>query len=170
MPVTPYHFGFGLAAQALFPKRLSFACFCFSQVIIDLEPGYYFLKREYPFHRFAHTLIGAALIAIAVTLVVLPIYQKLSSGWPGRPKRLTQWLRDDLGSPKIILISAFLGTMSHVLLDALVHKDVLLFAPFSKIYPLWGYINYSQLKSILLILGVGSLFLVCLKSRKTRGL
>ena len=38
MPVTPYHFGAGVALKALMPRQFNLTSFVLAQVIINLEP------------------------------------------------------------------------------------------------------------------------------------
>jgi hypothetical protein len=51
MPVTPFHFGPGAAIHSLAPKRVSFLAFCVSNVLIDIEPLYFMLTKQFPLHR-----------------------------------------------------------------------------------------------------------------------
>ena len=43
MPITPLHFGPGLALKSVTGEWFSFTLFCFAQVLIDLEPAWYML-------------------------------------------------------------------------------------------------------------------------------
>jgi hypothetical protein len=67
MPITPFHFGPGAAIHAAAPRYVSFLAFCAANVLMDIEPMYYILTRQYPLHRFFHTYVGAAIVAIGAT-------------------------------------------------------------------------------------------------------
>jgi membrane-bound metal-dependent hydrolase YbcI (DUF457 family) len=87
-----------LLIHALAPRYVSFLAFCAANVLIDIEPLYYLLTRQYPLHRFFHTYVGASVVAVG----------------------------------------AIAGTLSHVLLDSVMHPDVRPFAPFNDSNPLLG--------------------------------
>lgn len=71
MPVTPFHFGIGLLGKGLAPTRVSLSAFVASQVVIDCESAYHlFIAREWPVHRWAHTLPVAVPLAAAVGMAV----------------------------------------------------------------------------------------------------
>ncbi|MFL6601289.1 MAG: hypothetical protein ACJ8R9_08150 [Steroidobacteraceae bacterium] len=109
MPITPFHFGHGAAIHAAAPRYVSFLAFCAANVLMDIEPLYYILTRQYPLHRFFHTYVGAAIIAIS-TAALFTV-----SPHAARALRLTisfNW--QDLGM-RAVAIGAAAGTISHVL-------------------------------------------------------
>jgi hypothetical protein len=61
MPITPFHFGPGLAFKSVTGSWFSFTVFCFAQVVIDLEPAWFMLTGDAYIHRFLHTYFGATL-------------------------------------------------------------------------------------------------------------
>ena len=79
MPITPFHFGPGAAVHAIAPRHISFLAFCAANVLIDVETLYYMLTRQYPWHRFFHTYVGATIIVVA-TVVLFAALLKLASG------------------------------------------------------------------------------------------
>jgi hypothetical protein len=92
MPVTPFHFGPGVAVHAIAPKHISFLSFCSANVLMDIEPLYFMLTRQYPLHRFLHTYIGASVIIVA-TVVLFALARRLAS--PLSLPNLFHW--QDLG-------------------------------------------------------------------------
>ncbi len=72
MPITPFHLGPGLALKSCSPRAFSLTAFVIAQVIIDLEPLYYLLRNDYPWHRFMHTLSGATLVTVLTILTTQP--------------------------------------------------------------------------------------------------
>ena len=69
MPVTPFHFGIGLLGKGVLPARISLSAFVVSQIVIDLETAYFlFVVREWPVHRWAHTLSVGTFVGLGVGL------------------------------------------------------------------------------------------------------
>src|SRR5260370_21704410 len=75
MPVTAFHLGPGIAAKAVLGRHVSLMVFAFSQVAMDVEPVAHVLRGDAVLHGFAHTYVGAALVA-ALSIV---------AGRPGCP-------------------------------------------------------------------------------------
>jgi hypothetical protein len=144
MPFTPFHFGPGAALKAATRSRFSFTVFCYSQVITDLESGFYLFRREYPVHRFFHTYLGATLVAMVCALT-------------GR--YLCQFALRSFKHPTdvswgVAFASAFVGTYSHVFLDSIMHSDLLPSAPFSAANPMFQLISLPLLHQSCLALGI----------------
>jgi len=157
MPFTPFHFGPGAAIKAVVPASFSLGIFCFAQVVMDLESGYHLLLGDYPVHRFLHTYLGATLVA-----PVCAIGGKYSCEYLLRG--IQTWglrLGTEISWPAAFL-SAFLGTESHVLLDSIMHSDVVPFSPWSHANPFLHVIGLGTLHLLCLILGaiglIGILF------------
>jgi hypothetical protein len=89
MPVTPFHGGVGLLAKGIARGRISFVAFCAAQVLIDLESGYFLLTDDWPFHRFLHTLIGAA----AACGAAVWLCRLAARWWTGRPDSTSVLMR-----------------------------------------------------------------------------
>lgn len=144
MPFTPFHFGPGAALHALAPKKLSFIAFAAANVIIDIEPLYYMLTRQFRLHRFFHTYIGATLVVVATIALFI------AARWFAR----RFWLPDIFKWRELALmpvaVGALAGCYTHVLLDSIMHSDITPFAPFSNANPL------------LLIVELPTLHLACL--------
>ncbi len=131
MPITPLHFGPGLALTSATGKWFSFTLFCFAQVLIDLEPAWYMLAGDAYIHRFFHTYLGATLAGVAAIAAGKAPCEwalrwwnsKLSPAqarWLGVPAEIS-WRSAALG--------ALAGTWSHVLLDSFMHADMHPLAP-----------------------------------------
>ena len=109
MPLTPLHLAVGLPVK----KYVSMKAFIITNILIDIEPGIMMFFRMdnlgYPIHQGMHTLIGATAIAGFVCLLRAFPTMKEFGPW---------------------MFGAFFGGYSHILLDALVHRDVEPFAPF----------------------------------------
>jgi hypothetical protein len=130
MPITPFHFGPGAAIHAASPRHVSFLAFCAANVLIDVEPLYYILTRQYPLHRVFHTYVGAVVVAIA-TVALFAVARRLTRFWPLPNPFAWQDLR--IGP---VAIGAAAGTLSHVFLDSIMHPDIRPLAPFSNSNPM----------------------------------
>lgn len=119
MPFTFYHLGAGALAKAIAPRHFSFTAFAASNVLIDVEPLVRMLGilDDTILHGPTHTLPGAVVIA-ALTLPVIRLWDRTAAALhlTGlRPPAMPTWM---------ILTSALIGTVSHVLLDGLMHADM----------------------------------------------
>ena len=146
MPVTPFHFGPGFLIKSILFKRFSFRVFILSNILIDIEPLYYILTNQYPLHRFFHTYIGATVVAIVSILLGRIIWRKI-------PK-------------SVVIIGAFLGTYSHILLDSIMHADLQPFYPFSSMNSLLHVLSYFQLHLLCVTTGVVGGFFYILRQRR----
>lgn len=125
--------------KAVFPRRFSFTCYAAAQVAIDLESGYHLVTHTYPVHRWAHSYVGAVGVGIATALIAGPLTR-----WAHR--RCAPWLASRFGgwlyasdlSWSVVFASALVGTLSHVLLDGIMHGDVHPLWPFSSANPQHG--------------------------------
>lgn len=151
MPFTPLHFGPGLALKSVTGTWFSFTLFCFTQMLIDLEPSWYMLAGEDYIHRFLHTYLGATLAgAVAIVAGKMPCEwilrwwnRKLSPAqarWLGVPAKIS-WRAAATG--------AFLGAWSHVLLDSFMHADMHPLAP------------WREHNALLYLVHVDTLYLSC---------
>jgi membrane-bound metal-dependent hydrolase YbcI (DUF457 family) len=154
MPITPFHFGPGAALHALAPRHVSFLAFCAANVLIDVEPLYFMLTRQYPLHRFFHTFVGASLIAAAtVGLFVVARWLALRLRVPD----VFGWQR--LGLLPVTL-GAAAGSWSHVVLDSLMHRDMAPWAPFSQANPLLHAVSLGSLHGGCLLAGIGAVIIL----------
>jgi len=139
MPITPFHFGPGAAIHAIAPKHVSFLAFCSANVLIDIEPLYYMVTGQYPLHRFFHTYIGATIIMVATALIFF-FALKLASRV--RLPNLFQW---QSLKPLPIWLGAAAGSYSHIVLDSVMHADIVPLSPFSEINVLYQLVSLGEL-------------------------
>ena len=149
MPFTPIHMGPGILIKAILGTSFSLMVFGWTQIVMDLQPLIVLITGEGHLHGFTHTYIGALLIAAFSTL----------SG-----KYLSEFGLTVLGifddskaiviSWKVALISALLGSFSHVFLDSIMHSDVEPFFPVSLDNPFWRIISVSMLHKACLYAGL----------------
>jgi len=155
VPFTPFHMGPGLLVKALLQGSFSLMVFGWAQIIMDIQPLVVLLTGEGHLHGFTHSYIGATLIGIASALSgkyaaelglrLIGQVSYLPISWP------------------VAIVSAFIGSYSHVLLDSIMHSDVEPFAPFMPYNPFLGFITVEWLHKFCLysgLIGVGLYFAV----------
>ena len=126
MPFTPFHMGPGMLIKSLLHGSFSLMIFGWSQILMDLQPLFAMITNEDKLHGFSHTFLGASLIAVIAVLT---------------GKHLSEFGLRIIGYSKslkpikifwfVAFLSAFIGTYSHVVLDAIMHSDVEPYYPFN---------------------------------------
>ena len=164
MPATPFHLGPGLLVKAAAPRRFSMAAYTLSQVVIDLESGYYLLRGEYPVHRQAHTFLLGGLIGLLCGLIV----SRVGERW-ARPRDVVpEALAAEYRLP-VAVVSGIFGGILHSVLDGIMHPDMHPFRPFSDANPLLGLVSVRVLYLFCVITGlVGAALLLAWERRPRR--
>jgi len=115
MPFTPFHLGPGAVFKAVGGRRFSFLVFGGTQVLMDIEPLLGILRHQPILHGYTHTLAGALLIGVAAALTGRPASRFVL-------RRLA--IPHDALTWPVAFASAFIGTYSHIALDAVMHADM----------------------------------------------
>ncbi|MCP3672349.1 MAG: hypothetical protein GY814_18340 [Gammaproteobacteria bacterium] len=140
MPFTPFHMGPGILAKAILQSSFSLMVFGWAQIVMDIQPLFVLVSGEGHVHGFSHTFIGALLLAIFSALsgkYLSEIGLKLIGiSNAGVPIDIAWW---------VSFLSAFVGTYSHVVLDSIMHSDVVPYYPLSQENGFLGLITVSQL-------------------------
>ena len=126
MPFTPFHMGPGMLIKSLLHGSFSLMIFGWSQILMDLQPLFAMITNEDKLHGFSHTFLGASFIAIIAVLTGkhLSEFGLRITGYSNRNKPIKIiWF--------VAFFSAFIGTYSHVVLDAIMHSDVDPYYPFN---------------------------------------
>ena len=146
MPVTPFHFGPGLACKGIAAPVFSCSAFAVTQVVIDCETIYYLVNGEYPVHRFFHSFLGAAAAGLLTAVLFLGVVHASFIGFPRviMPLTATSTARGDI-SVLGILLGGLVGGLSHPLLDGIMHSDVRPFIPWTDYNPFLGLIGLAPL-------------------------
>jgi hypothetical protein len=133
MPFTPLHMGPALAVKAVMRRRFSVLAFGLAQVAIDIEPAIGLWRGWERLHGWTHTYLGATAIASLVTVFCAPICLWILRRWNAelRNRGLAWLVESDELAPGSVAAGAFIGTLSHVALDSLMHPDMRPLAPFS---------------------------------------
>lgn len=164
MPFTPFHFGPGMFVKSLMRERFSFRLFILANVVTDLEPLYYILTDQYPLHRFFHTYLGASVSAVLCIAIGRPVCARATDLWNKTFKFLP--ITNERISNSALIISAFAGTYSHVLLDSLMHRDMAPFYPFNSSNNLLHRVTYEYLHLFCILLAVAGITIYYANKRK----
>jgi hypothetical protein len=171
MPITPLHFGPGLLLKAAASRHFSWCSFVAANVLIDIEPATYWVLEGEPAHRFFHTYIGSTLAAIVAALLSMWLLPHWLRWWnsqmsPSQANYLG--VRTEL-SKRAIWCGALLGAWSHVLLDSIMHYDVVPFSPFAGTNVLVSWISIDQLYWACLVCGgIGAAWMIIRKQTASR--
>jgi LexA-binding, inner membrane-associated putative hydrolase len=145
VPLTPFHLGPGALFKAAARRRFSFMVFGGSQVLMDIEPLVKMIRGDAVIHGPSHTILGALFIGLVSGLIGRPIselvlrrlrFEHYSITWP------------------VSFVSAFVGIFSHVVLDAIMHKDMNPLWPLTSGNPMLGLISISSWYASCVIAGI----------------
>lgn len=139
MPFTPFHMGVGMLAKAVLDRRLSLVAYGLAQIAMDVEPLIGMLRASSVLHGWSHSLWGACLVGAFVSFLTPWLAPPFWRRWS---KECVHYRLDRLNdalpcSRQAILVGAFFGTVSHALLDSVMHDDLRLFAPWSAAQPVY---------------------------------
>lgn len=147
MPFTPFHMGIGLAIKPLAGRHFSVLTFGVAQVAMDIEPLIGMLHGSAVLHGPSHTYLGAIGIGLLVALLARWICPPMLRRWNTEilHYRLA-WLHESGNwTTRTFLLSALAGTLSHVVLDSVMHLDMAPWAPWSKANGLYSAVSLSFL-------------------------
>jgi len=145
MPFTPVHLGPGLAFKAIGGRHFSFMVFGGSQVLMDLEPLMGLIQNKAILHGYTHTVLGALCIGLVAGSIGRPVSAFVLALLHIKPHPFT-WAASFSG--------AFIGTYSHIGLDAVMHSDMNPWWPIIQGNGLLGVISVGWLHMLCLALGV----------------
>lgn len=159
MPFTPLHMGPGIAIKVIMQRRFSLMVFGWSQIVMDIEPLVAMMRDKGELHGLSHTVLGAT---------VLGLLSAISGKYLGEVG--LRIIREPSHLPihwKISFLSAFIGTYSHILLDSIMHAEMMPGRPFSTVSPLYGIISIDTLHMLCFgSAAIGGLLYFGLASRK----
>ena len=146
MPFTPFHMGAALVLKPAARRCFSLFAFGVAQVVMDIEPLIGMLRGWGDLHGWTHTVLGALLLAPMAVLLTVYVYPWIAAWW-NRHMQAHQapWLGMPLPLRRsAVWAGALVGTLSHVVLDALMHADMRPLAPFSNANPLLWLVDHDD--------------------------
>jgi uncharacterized membrane protein YeaQ/YmgE (transglycosylase-associated protein family) len=156
MPITPFHLGPAVVVKAVLRDKFSITIFGFSQILIDLQPLFSMLGADIALHGLSHTYLGATVIAIIAGFIGRPLCQFFLRWW-NRHLSTTETsllIVKENFSWSIAFSSAFIGTYSHILLDSIMHADLIAFYPLNIKNSLLGLVPIDTLHVVCFIAGI----------------
>lgn len=156
MPFTPLHMGPGLAIKALAGRHFSILTFGIAQVAMDIEPLVGLIRGSYILHGPTHTYLAALVIAAVVAVISPSLCRPILRRWNRELSfRHLAWLVEpESFAPVPVIAGAFAGTISHVILDSIMHSDISPLAPWSNTNGLLGLISVGALYQFCVLAGL----------------
>lgn len=151
MPMTPLHFAVLAPINTIAPRKVSNVSFILANLLADLPVL---------LHIYAMTVQEMGGPSVVGTLHGTPTHTFAGALWLGllvaiiKPNKLNWW------------IGAFLGSITHVLLDMVVHSDVQPFMPYLEGNPFFVEGSHGWLS---LVLGMGLVWYVVTLLHQLRG-
>ena len=159
MPFTPFHMGPALAIKAFGGERFSLVVFGLSQIAMDLEPLVRIVRGDRIVHGVTHTYLGATVIGGLGVLLFKPLTEGLLRLWNvcvDRPWTRTLRVPDRV-SWTTAIVTALLGTYSHILLDGVMHRDMQPWWPLAEGNASLGLCTTSTLHAACILTGFAGL-------------
>lgn len=156
MPFTPLHMGPGLAIKALAGRRFSVVTFGIVQVVMDIEPLVGMIRGSSVLHGPTHTYLAALIIALVVAIVSRTICSPILRRWNRELLfyRLGWLVEPESFALLPVMTSALVGTISHVMLDSIMHSDISPLAPWSGTNVLFSLISIEVLHQFCILTGL----------------
>lgn len=148
--------GAALFVKPALNRRFSVTAFGIAQVAMDIEPGIRMAAGTDILHGPTHTILGALVMAFLVMLIAPSICSTLLTKWNKEVIYYKQlWLaHPGSGSKASVIMGACFGTLSHVVLDSLMHHDIHPLSPFSQTNPFMGLITHDGVYQACTIAGI----------------
>lgn len=155
MPFTPLHLGPAAVLKAALGRHFSFMVFGGTQVLMDIEPLVRIVRGDGVLHGPTHTYAGATAIAVLACAIGRPISHGALRVWNAQLDERSRWPAARMPIAwHAVVIAAFVGAWSHVLLDGFMHADMEPFAPWSDANPWLHAISVDTLHWLCFATGV----------------
>jgi len=167
--------GPGLAIKALAGRRFSVLTFGIAQIAMDIEPLVGMVRGADVLHGPSHTYLAALVIAVIVAAISPPICLPIFRRWNRELSfHRVFWLAEpESFAPTPVIVGAFVGTISHVILDSVMHSDISPLSPWSSTNGFLGLFSIGALHQFCIFAGVfgvlGWLSVTWLKERSRAG-
>lgn len=150
MPLTPFHVTPNALVGSSLHRYLDMPALLLVNLAIDLEPLLIFLLGlNTPLHAYAHTLLGGAVVGVVFGWVWWHAVRGLE-----RLRRVRYPL-----TFRAAVISGVIGAWLHVLIDAIMHKDMRPFFP-SDANQLYQLVSTDMLQALSVLLLIPVLLLI----------
>lgn len=132
MPITLFHVAFVWPLKMKF-KELDFLSLTVGAMVPDLEPPFFWVLGIYPDRLLLHSLIGAVSVDLILTIVVIRLlaYVKLKKKIGITTSENNASMISYGKGITVMVVSAMIGSLSHVLADSLHHEHNPLLWPFA---------------------------------------
>lgn len=156
MPFTPFHMGAAMLVKPGAGASFSVIAFGLAQIVIDIEPGIKLARGSDVLHGPSHTILVAILVAAIVALISPWVVSRFVRRWNQEVRHhKLDWLAEtEQVSWTAAISGALFGTLSHLVLDSLVHHDIRPLAPFSNANPLVGLVSHDGIYQLCVVMGV----------------
>lgn len=148
--------GIALIAKPALNRRFSIVTFGIAQVVMDIEPGIRMWASADVLHGPTHSILGALILAFLVMQIAPSICNYLVAKWNKEVSHYKQpWLlHSDPVSKSAVAFGALFGTLSHLVLDSLIHHDIHPLSPFLAANPLSDLVTHDGVYQACTIMGV----------------
>ena len=148
--------GPGLTIKALAGRRFSIIAFGIAQIAMDIEPLVGLIRGSQVLHGPTHNYLAALAITVVVAFLSPTIGRPILRRWNHELSfyRLAWLVETDSFAPVPVLAGASAGTLSHVILDSIMHFDVSPHAPWSSANILLGLISTDTLNQFCVLAGL----------------
>jgi hypothetical protein len=156
MPFTPFHMGAALIVKPAARQHFSVLAFGVAQVAMDIEPMIGMIRDWDVLHGPSHTILGALGITALVASLSIPLCNFLLQRFNQEVvHHKMAWLKEPYPITKTAaLTGAFFGTLSHLVLDCLMHHDIHPLAPFTSANPLMDLVSHDGVYQLCVVLGL----------------
>ena len=156
IPFTPFHMGAAMIVKPAVRRHFSVLVFGIAQVAMDIEPMIGMIRNWDVLHGPSHTTLGALLIAALVAWLSLPLCNFILSKFNQEvAHHNVAWLQEPYPITRAAAwTGALFGTLSHLVLDSLMHHDIHPLAPFSNANPLADLVSHDGVYQLCVVLGV----------------
>ena len=156
MPFTPFHMGAAMIVKPAARQHFSVLVFGIAQVAMDIEPLVGMIRDWDVLHGPSHTILGALAIGALVAWLSPPLCNLLLNRYKQEVSQHDlYWLQEPYPISKVAaLTGAFYGTLSHLVLDSLMHQDIHPLAPLTSANPLMDLVSHDGVYQLCVVLGL----------------
>ena len=137
---------------------------------MDIEPGARMWLGDEKLHGWSHTLWGALCIGLLTVAFSHPLINCVVNKWNKECRHygLQKWMQPVSIGWKDAVAGALFGTLSHLLLDSLMHADMTPFSPLANINPLLGLMQHDAVYTAMAVCGIAGALIWWLRQLKMK--